>query len=39
KLKTLDYKGPLIIEVYRDNFKTYEELKDVKDFIEKKLLV
>ncbi len=39
KLKSLDYKGPLIIEVYRDNFKIYEELKDVKDFIEKKLLV
>lgn len=39
KLRSVDYKGPLIIEVYRNNFKNYEELKDVKDFIEKKLLV
>lgn len=39
RLKDIEYKGPLIIEVYRENFKKYEELKDVKYFIEKKLLL
>lgn len=39
KLKSVNYKGPLIIEVYRENFKKYEELKEVKDFLEKNLLL
>lgn len=39
KLSNIGYRGPLIIEVYRENFKRYEELKDVKYFIEKNLLV
>ncbi|MGG5461960.1 sugar phosphate isomerase/epimerase family protein [Clostridium sp. B9] len=39
KLKEIKYDGPLIIEVYRNNFKKYEELKDIKYFLEKKLLL
>lgn len=39
KLKKVNYNGPLILEVYRENFNKYEELKEVKYFIEKNLLL
>ncbi len=32
-LNEKDYKGPFIIEVYRDNFKNYAELAEARDFL------
>lgn len=34
-LKDIGYEGEAIIEVYRENFKTYEDLKKAKTYIEK----
>jgi len=37
KLTDIGYKGDMIIEVYRDNFKKYDELAASKDFLARKL--
>lgn len=37
KLSRIGYKGDMIIEVYRDNFKKYEELALARDFLAQKL--
>lgn len=37
KLKSMGYNGDMIIEVYRDNFKKYEELATARDFLTRKI--
>ncbi len=37
KLRSIGYSGDMIIEVYRDNFKKYDELAAAKDFLTRKI--
>jgi sugar phosphate isomerase/epimerase len=38
KLKGIEYNGDMIIEVYRDNFKSDRELTEARDYLTKKLV-